>query len=205
MAPGPPRARIRGMRAHEAPAVGRLTLSAYDAYGHIGGSYRDHLGDPDARRRGATAVLVAELGGEVVGTVTLVLPGDAEWEPRPAPAGDAGLRMLAVAPWAEGRGIGRALVEACLQRARALGARRVVVTTMDWMTRAHHLYRHLGFRHRPDLDVRFPSGVGHALVLDLTEDAAAHFPPPGAAPADPPSFEEVWSRAPRPGPARPGP
>jgi GNAT superfamily N-acetyltransferase len=187
---------VRPMRGAEAAAVGRLTLRAYDAYGRIEGPYRDHLADPAHRLEGADAVLVALLDGAPVGNVTFVLPGDPEWEGRPEPAGDAGFRVLAVEPAQEGRGVARALVEACLDRARRVGARRLVVTSMSWMTRAHRLYERLGFVHRPDLDVRFPSGVGHTYTIDLDEDAAAHFPPPGPAPEVPPLAEEVWRREP---------
>ncbi len=183
---------IRPMRPHEDDAVAALTLEAYDAHGGLSGPYRAHLADPGRRRRGASAVLVAEIDGHLAGTVTFVLPQDREWEQRREPAGDAGFRILAVAPWAEGRGVGRGLVEECFRRARDDGARRMVITTMAWMRRAHRLYEALGFVHRPDLDVRFPSGLGHTYVRDLAPDAAEHFPPPGEVPAVVPWFEDVW-------------
>ena len=183
---------IRPMQAREADTVAAITLDAYDAHGGLTGPYRAHLADPGTRARGASAVLVAEVDGQIAGTVTFVLPQDAEWEQRRQPAGDAGFRTLAVAPWAEGRGIGRALVEECLRRADDAGARRMVITSMAWMHRAHRLYEALGFVHRPDLDVRFPSGLGHTYVLDLASDAAEHFPSPGEVPATVPWFEDVW-------------
>lgn len=186
-----PGLRVRPMRAHEADRVGELTLAAYDAYGRMTGPYRETLGDP-RRRGGCTALLVAELDAEVVGTVTFVLPGDEQWEDRPQPTGDAGFRMLAVDPRLEGRGVGRALIEACIARAREHGARRLVVTSMEWMTRAHRLYERLGFVRRHDLDVRFPSGVGWTLIRDLVPDADDHFPPPGPPVDQPPWFEDIW-------------
>jgi GNAT superfamily N-acetyltransferase len=189
--------RVRPLRPGEADEVGRLTLAAYDAYGTLTGPYRDRVGDPASRIETSTAVLVAELEGRLAGTVTFVLPGDPDWEPRPEPAGDAGFRILAVAPWAEGRGVGRALVTACIDRAHDVAARRMVITTMAWMARAHGLYHQLGFTHRPDLDVYFPSGLGHTYVLDLRPDAAEHFAPPGPVPAEPPWFEDVWALPPR--------
>lgn len=183
---------VRPMRPDEADAVGALTLQAYDAHGSLTGPYRERLADPGQRLEGASAVLVAELDGRLAGTVTFVLPGDREWEHRREPAGDAGFRILAVAPWAEGRGVGRALVEACLERARRAGAHRMVITSMAWMGRAHRLYEARGFVYRPDLDVRFPSGLGHTYVLDLQPDAAVRFAPPGPPPPEPPWFEDVW-------------
>lgn len=187
-----PDPRVRPMHRDEADAVGELTLAAYDVYGTLTGPYRDRVADPARRLDGASAVLVAEVDGRLAGTVTFVLPGDEEWEARAEPAGDAGFRILAVAPWAEGRGVGRALVTGCLERARTAGARRLVITSMAWMTRAHRLYEGLGFVHRPDLDVRFPSGVGHTYVLDLVADADHHFAPPGEPGDEVPWFEDAW-------------
>jgi GNAT superfamily N-acetyltransferase len=183
---------VRAMRREEAQRVGALTLASYDAHGSLQGEYRDYLGDPLRRIDGCTALLVATLDGEVAGTVTYVEPTDAEWEGRALFDGDCGFRVLAVAPGFEGRGVGRALVTTCLDRARASGRRRAFITSMDWMTRAHRLYEQLGFVRRPDLDVQFPGGIGVAFVCDLVPDAAEHFPAPGPVPARPPRYQDVW-------------
>jgi SAM-dependent methyltransferase/predicted N-acetyltransferase YhbS len=194
---GPPPVRIRGMRRQEARRVGELTLAAYDRYGRIEGEYRDFLADPTRRTEGCTAVLVAEVAGptgdlEVVGTVSYVVPTDAEWEDREVPAGDSGFRVLAVDPAHEGRGIGSALVDACLARAREAGSHRMLIISMEWMHRAHALYtRRYGFVRRPDLDVTFPGGVGVILARDLTDEAPDRFPPPGPVPDQPPWFTDV--------------
>lgn len=187
------RMRIRPLVPADSSRVGQLTLAGYDRYGRIDGPYRDQLADPLQRLDRCTALLVAELDGEVVGTVTFVLPGDGEWEGRAEPEGDAGFRILAVDPQVEGQGVGRALVGACVDLARQHGRRRLVIVTMAWMDRAQRMYARLGFVRRPDLDVRFPSGVGYVLTLDLTPDAARHFPAPGPVPDPLPWFTEVWA------------
>lgn len=183
------------MRPDEAEVVGRITLAAYDRYGDIGGPYRAYLADPAARLGDSTALLVAvDDEDRVLGTVTFVVPGDEDWEDTPAGNGDAGFRVLAVAPEAEGRGAATALVDACIRRAQDRGAHRLLITSMDWMQRAHDLYqRRFGFVRRPDLDVRFPSGRGVAFTLDLTDDAPRRFPAAGPAPTEPPWYAEVWA------------
>ena len=85
------------------------------------------------------AVLVAELGSTVVGFVTLS-PGS-HWSGVAEPS----IGELVVAPEAEGQGIGSALVEAVIERARSEGHTRVSVSTGAANARALGLYRRLGF------------------------------------------------------------
>jgi GNAT superfamily N-acetyltransferase len=178
--------RIRRARPDEHARVGALTLAAYDAVGRITGPYREDLRDPSARAAQGQVVLVAVADDDrVLGTVTVVDDGDLE---EVLGAGDASFRVLAVDPQAQGRGVGRALVAACVERLRGLGRRRIAIYSMEWMPAAHALYGSAGFVRRPDLDVTFPAGVGVAFQLDLVEDAAAHFPPPGAVPDVPPWY-----------------
>ncbi len=183
---------VRPIRPDETAAVGRLTLAAYDASGRVmDGPYRRWLGDPSLREGKADAVLVAvDPDGAVLGTVTFVVAGDEEFEHSPA-HGDCGFRMLAVSPEAWGRGVGAALIDACIDRARDHGCRRLLITSMEWMTRAHGMYARRGFVRRPDLDVRYPAGVGYAYAFDLGTDVGGHFAAPGPAPDEPPWYEDV--------------
>jgi GNAT superfamily N-acetyltransferase len=52
---------------------------------------------------------------------------------------------MAVRPRAQGRGVGRALVEAILREARELGLLQVVLTCSEGNAPAEHLYRSCGF------------------------------------------------------------
>ncbi len=61
-------------------------------------------------------------------------------------------RMLAVSPAARGRGVGRALVEHCLDRSRELGYAGIRMSSMDRMTSAHRVYERLGFVRAPQDD-----------------------------------------------------
>ena len=76
--------------------------------------------------------------------------------------------MLAVDPAARGRGVATLLVRACLERARAAGASRVVICTSTTMLVAHRLYQRLGFTRLPDRDWSPSEGVQLlAYVHDL--------------------------------------
>ena len=62
---------------------------------------------------------------------------------------------LAVDPAGQGTGVGRALVETCIARARAQGRRRVILHSTPVMVKAQSLYKRLGFQAAPELDVWF--------------------------------------------------
>lgn len=185
--------RVRPIRPDDHHRVGALLLASYDAVGPFDDRYRGFLADPDRWVPGSTDVLVAvDDGDRPIGCIALVLPGDEEFEGIDPPAGDAGFRFLAVAPEAQGSGAGRALVDAVIARAREHGCRRIAIHTMAFMTAAHRLYADMGFVHRRDLDVVFPSGVGYGMTFDLVDDADDHFAPPGPVPDEPPWFEDAW-------------
>jgi len=69
------------------------------------------------------------------------------------------LAKLAVAPAAQGRGIGRRLTLAAIDRARSLGAERVVLVSNSKLAAAIRLYESLGFRHAP-----LPANPGYATA-----------------------------------------
>jgi ribosomal protein S18 acetylase RimI-like enzyme len=133
------------------PAISRLTVAAYEADGQIAGApaYALVLADVDARA-GVDDVLVAVDGDAVLGAVLYVRPGSAYAEV--SRAGEAEFRMLAVDPAAQGRGVGRALVRACVDRAAAAGCTAVAICVRDFAVTAQKLYESCGFVRTPDLD-----------------------------------------------------
>lgn len=186
---------IRRVRPEELDTVGDLVLRAYDEIGAMSEGYRAELRATARRIDDDTTVLVAVGGaGRLLGTVTSVTGRSAHFEH--AGHGDGGFRALAVAPSCQGAGVGRRLVEHVVDTGRAVGWRRIAITTMEWMDAAAHLYARLGFERRPDLDVRYPTGTGLAYTLDLTPDARDHFPAPGPSPDPPPWYEDLPAERP---------
>ena len=77
--------------------------------------------------------------------------------------------MLAVDPAGQGRGVGTALVAACLDRARAEGRRAVFLHSLPVMEGAQRIYARFGFRRVPDRDWVFPGFLLMGFELDLGE------------------------------------
>jgi ribosomal protein S18 acetylase RimI-like enzyme len=89
--------------------------------------------------RAGVLLLVADPAGEVVGTaaVRLLEPGVGE------------LKRMWLRPSCQGRGLGRRLMDACLDEARRLGCRALRLDTQAKMEAAVHLYRAYGFSEIP--------------------------------------------------------
>jgi len=145
---------IRTARADELTEVGELSLIAYRAEGLApeGNQYADRLTDAVSRHREAELLVAADHTGRLLGTVTVARPGT-PWAQVAGPD-EIEFRMLAVHPDGRGRGIGRALVDSVLDRARVEGFRGVALSTMESMRAAHHLYERIGFRRAPHRDWR---------------------------------------------------
>ncbi|MDX2526062.1 GNAT family N-acetyltransferase [Streptomyces europaeiscabiei] len=145
---------IRHVAPDEYATLGEITAQAYLGDGLLDFGESDvYLGElrDVAKRAAAADVLVALADGRVLGGVTFVPAGGPMADI--ASAGEAEIRMLAVAPKARGRGVGEALVRACVERARTVeGCVRVVLSTHRTMRAAHRIYERLGFTRTPERD-----------------------------------------------------
>ena len=130
-------------------------------------AYVDELRDVARRARHCTIYAAVDESGRVLGGVTYV-PGPGTPYSESERDDEAGFRMLAVDPSVQGRGVGQALVEACIARARADGRSALVLLTLPSMHAAHRLYERLGFARAPDRDWEFAPGsvlLGYLLPL----------------------------------------
>jgi ribosomal protein S18 acetylase RimI-like enzyme len=164
---------VRDARPDELAELGDLRVTAYEAGGfladasHYGETLRtlghDGIGqilvavgdgDSGAGPMGAGRTGAGRTGdgrtGQLLGTVMLQLWPHAEHVVQ-APD-EAEIRALAVAPEARGRGVGRTLLRAVADRARACGVRRLLLSTQTTMLAAQHLYTEAGFRRLPERD-----------------------------------------------------
>lgn len=167
---------IRPVRPEEYEALGELTVAAYHSLPDVMNHqeiYDRQLRDV-ARRADVSCVLVAvDADGTLLGGVTYVRGPNDPYSEELA-EGEAGMRMLAVDPARQGRGVGRALTRTCLDLARTAGRRRLVLHTGSWMPAAIGLYESLDFVRRPELDFAPAPGIDLiAYSFELEPEPAA--------------------------------
>jgi GNAT superfamily N-acetyltransferase len=157
---------IRDFTAADRGQVDELAVSAFEQYRAAYSdwpAFRARIANMSALADGGE-IIVAEENGHIVGAVAYIAAQQAksaiflpEWPI---------MRMLVVAPRAQGQGIGRTLAQECLQRARRDGAGVFALHTSELMQVALPMYLRMGFRHWSDA----PSilGVKYAVyVKDL--------------------------------------
>jgi GNAT superfamily N-acetyltransferase len=84
-------------------------------------------------------ILMAYYNGEIAGTVALKYSSPGVFE----------FTKMAVSEKFRGKGIGRALAESAIDKARALAAHKIILYSSSKLTPALALYRKLGFVHIP--------------------------------------------------------
>jgi len=107
-------------------------------------------------------ILVAEAEGRLVGYVQL---GDVEIPEVDVQPGDQSLQRIYVDAAAQGRGLGRRLLDAALEHRRLRGASRVFLTVWEQNERAVCLYESAGFRRCGTTTFAIGSEVVEDLVM----------------------------------------
>ncbi|MFI0452624.1 GNAT family N-acetyltransferase [Actinomadura sp. 6N118] len=144
----PPSVLVRLARPDEYARAGDLTVEAY-----VGGGFVSPTSTyvPILRNAADRAAKAELLVAEITGALVYCVPGSPYTQLARHPD-EAEIRMLAVGERAQGKGVGQALVYACLERARAAGLARVRLATQPDMRAAQRMYERMGFTRTPERD-----------------------------------------------------
>ncbi len=139
-----------------------MTVAAYDGNNDdLGAGYMRELRDVTSRASACPVLVAVRPDGSLLGGVAYV-PDRSNPLSELEREGEAGIRMLAVDPAAQGLGVGRALALACIERARAEGRTGVALYVRPDNAPAHGLYTSLGFERDPIRDWEYEPG--HILL-----------------------------------------
>lgn len=180
---------LRDARASDRDAIEAVTLSAFQEYAASKSNrwedYRQGIlaalaaVQPATQIKGVHARQLSKaccraeqrdyrLGCSIRRGTVIAIPGSA-----PITLSWPEVRLLAVAPSARGQGVGAALMQECMQRARHSGARALALHTADIKNAAmRRLYERMGFQRAPELDFEPTPGVrakGYLLTVEETD------------------------------------
>lgn len=104
-------------------------------------------------RDGPTARIIAELNGEIVGSVQLFLSSETAYGRPELGIHSPIIRLLATSPKVRGKGVATELIKESARRTVLLGAETLHLHTSDVMASAVRLYEHLGFERAYDKEM----------------------------------------------------
>ena len=148
---------VRPARPEEYDETGRVTALAYREFadGESWERYLELISDVGARADIAV-VLAAVEDGRILGSATLELDRRIEEDDPQLPPHEAEIRVPGVDPEQRGRGVAKALMDACFALATEAGKTRMRLHTTQRMKVARAMYESMGFDRLPDRV--FPDG-----------------------------------------------
>ena len=128
---------------HHAPAFKALNEAWIAKHFTVEPKDREMLDDPAGKilAKGGR-IFMAEQDGEAVGCVAMIAMPDGGYE----------VAKMTVVETLRRSGLGRALMQACIDAAAAEGAPRLYLETNSSLSGAIALYSGMGFRHLPPVD-----------------------------------------------------
>ncbi|ALC90490.1 acetyltransferase [Bacillus sp. FJAT-18017] len=147
---------IRDAKKEELPLIRAQRLASYEE--HSDKIPADHWKalkkaiSSEADQQQGVELIVAELGGEIAGSVALFPAKSDAYEGHLDELAHPEIRVLAVEKAFRGKGVGKALVLECIKRARAKGHVAIGLHTGSFMSDAMKLYEGLGFERQPEFD-----------------------------------------------------
>lgn len=125
--------------ARDREAFRRLNEEWLTRFFHIEDRDRELFAAPERHILGpGGAIFLVDVAGEAVGCCAL-MPIEDGYE----------IAKLAVTEWYHGKGLGKLLLQACIDCAQSLGARRLFIETSSKLAPAIALYRRFGFVELP--------------------------------------------------------
>ena len=125
--------------------IKRLNYEWLQKYFYVEAGDIEQLSDPELHIIGKGGfVYFAQYNNEIVGTSSLMKTGNGEYE----------LAKMAVTEKYKGLGIGKLLLEHCIQEAKNLNAVKLSLFSNTKLTAAIHLYKKYGF-----IEVPLPSDI----------------------------------------------
>jgi putative acetyltransferase len=146
---------IRNYQPGDEACFQRLNEAWIAKYFVLEAKDREILGDPVKYIMNPGGEIVfATIGEEIVGCCGLMPIAPGEYE----------VAKMAVTEACQGRGIGRKILDAVIDEAKRMGAKRLYLETNSKLPSATHLYESVGFRHLP-VEGRKPSVYVRADVF----------------------------------------
>jgi len=152
---------IRNAQPEEFEAIGKLMVEVYSNLEgfpkpHEQPQYYQmlsHVGE-FTQKPGTELIVAVSASGEILGAVVyfsdMKYYGSGGTATQEQNAG--GFRLLAVSPAARGKGIGKQLTLACIEKSRTKKLRQVIIHTTKAMLPAWKMYEQIGFKRSEDLD-----------------------------------------------------
>jgi putative acetyltransferase len=156
---------IRGLQPADNPFLARIIRESLAEFGanRPGTVYYDPTTDAlsELFTRPGSHYFVAELNGEIIGGAG-IFPSDG------LPAGVCELVKMYLKKETRGQGLGRNMIQLCLNQARLLGYRQIYLETMPELKKAVSVYEKFGFTY---LDGPMGNtghyGCGVWMIMDL--------------------------------------
>ncbi|WP_223065946.1 GNAT family N-acetyltransferase [Paenibacillus caui] len=148
---------IRDAEEKDRPQIEKLLLEAYQQYEEVMPAprwteYRESIRE-SVYREGPAARIIAELHGEIVGSVLMFLSSEEAYGRPELDIHAPIIRLLATSPRVRGKGIATRLIQESIRRAVSLGGERLHLHTSDLMSSAIRLYEYLGFERTPEKEM----------------------------------------------------
>ncbi|WP_298674125.1 GNAT family N-acetyltransferase [uncultured Sphingomonas sp.] len=130
---------IVAFEPRHAAAFSALNIAWLERFFAVEDKDREQLGAAQARviDKGGAILIAEDEAGVALGCVALI----------PYAEGELELAKMAVAEAAQGRGVGRKLMDAAIARAQAMGARSLYLESNKALIPAITLYERSGFQH----------------------------------------------------------